>query len=172
MKHKERIKKNMRRYQSKHRKKLNEKSREYYKKHRELITSKRREKYKLPEVKEAYRQQWLKNRNNQSLIESARIHRLEYTNRRKIEFLNLVKKYLGDKCSNPDCLIQGGCTDWRCLQIDHINGGGTASRRHFRNGFNERLYYIKHPEKITENLQILCANCNWIKRVTNNELKR
>jgi len=59
---------------------------------------------------------------------------------------------LGEKC------CRCGFSDSRALQIDHKNGGG--SREWKARGW-------KHLRTILENLndyQILCANCNWIKR--------
>lgn len=75
---------------------------------------------------------------------------------------------LGRKCSNPKCLVLGGCTDVRCLQFDHINGGGTKEIREMGNSQMYR-YYADHPEEAKKRIQILCANCNWIKRHENKE---
>jgi hypothetical protein len=61
--------------------------------------------------------------------------------------------------------IQCGFDDIRAIQIDHINGGGLKD---FKNSTSSTEYYknmLIHPEKY----QLLCANCNWIKRYTNNE---
>jgi ferredoxin-like protein FixX len=60
--------------------------------------------------------------------------------------------------------VQCGFDDIRALQIDHIHGGGG---KHFRESGSTKYYkeIIKSPELY----QILCANCNWIKRYTNNE---
>lgn len=80
---------------------------------------------------------------------------------------------LGSRCSNPDCGWinkdgSRGCTDERCLQIDHINGDGPALRKQFGNGslalHADIVKDIKH-----ERYQLLCANCNWIKRHINKE---
>jgi hypothetical protein len=70
-----------------------------------------------------------------------------------------VVRELGGKCA---C----GFTDTRALQIDHINGGGGDDRRKF--GGRWRLFYeyvAANPLKF----QILCANCNAIKRIENSE---
>ena len=63
-----------------------------------------------------------------------------------------------------------GFSDIRALQIDHIRGGGTKERKSGgRNGKN--LYYklMKEislvPEDTLKKYQLLCANCNYIKRV-------
>lgn len=71
---------------------------------------------------------------------------------------------LGNRC------VKCGFSDTRALQFDHINGGGTIERKKkFRNTTTMSAYYIKHPEEARKNLQVLCANCNWIKRFENNE---
>ena len=61
---------------------------------------------------------------------------------------------LGGKC------VSCGINDRRVLQIDHINGGGTKE--------NERLSSHGIHRKIAlgkiEGYQLLCANCNWIKK--------
>lgn len=68
-------------------------------------------------------------------------------------------RILGDVCSR--C----GFTDVRALQIDHKDGGGTSDRK--IHGTVWVAYDVpKHPELY----QLLCANCNWIKRVENGEM--
>ena len=55
-----------------------------------------------------------------------------------------------------------GFDDVRALQVDHIDGGGT---QHYRSLNWNRIRFTRdiltHPEKF----QLLCANCNAIKRV-------
>lgn len=70
---------------------------------------------------------------------------------------------LGGKCKK--C----GFADSRALQVDHINGGGNKERMSGRTSG----YYFKN---VTESFlrgenkyQLLCANCNWVKRHENNE---
>jgi len=53
-----------------------------------------------------------------------------------------------------------GFDDARALQIDHKYGGGTKERRRF----SYTTYYL-HTLHHPENYQVLCANCNTIKRV-------
>ena len=76
---------------------------------------------------------------------------------------NAVIEFLGGKC------IQCGFSDKRALQIDHINGGGSKERK--EKGFNAEFH--KHVLKSLMNgenkYQLLCANCNWIKRFENKE---
>jgi hypothetical protein len=64
-----------------------------------------------------------------------------------------------------------GFSDPRALQFDHINGDGFADRKTSKKIANicteER--YIEALERLGSELQLLCANCNWIKRVENKE---
>jgi hypothetical protein len=73
--------------------------------------------------------------------------------------------FLGGKCANPNCLVPNGYTDKRCLQIDHINGVWDEPRL-----VGIALYedILENPES-RKKYQILCANCNWIKRAEKNE---
>lgn len=82
--------------------------------------------------------------------------------RRKAECFALF----GSKCQR--C----GFTDDRALQIDHINGAGSEDRRaNYRAG--KPLYAaILRGDKDQSEFQLLCANCNWIKRFENEECKR
>lgn len=81
---------------------------------------------------------------------------------------------LGGKCScrGEDCCHDGDCgiTDIRCLQLDHINGDGAADRR-MRRSTGLVSYYYHHLDEAKEKLQVLCANCNWIKRHNNHEVR-
>ena len=60
-----------------------------------------------------------------------------------------------------------GNNDSRVLQLDHINGGGTAHNRKVK-----PLGVAKAALRTPELFQVLCANCNWIKRFDNNENKK
>ena len=82
------------------------------------------------------------------------------------------RKYLTERRLKIIELLGGKCkicnfSDWRALQIDHINGGG---HKEYKGTDSPYIYYgkiLKNPDK--EKYQILCANCNWIKRYVNNE---
>lgn len=60
-----------------------------------------------------------------------------------------------------------GYKDWRALQIDHIDGGGKLERGKEYHTLTE---IIKDPEKSMRKYQLLCSNCNWIKRYEENEV--
>jgi len=56
--------------------------------------------------------------------------------------------------------------DPRCLQLDHVSGGGSRQRKKS----NWYSIYKSALSSTDGQFQLLCANCNWIKRHTNNEL--
>ena len=60
-------------------------------------------------------------------------------------------EFLGNKC------IKCGFSDWRALQIDHINGCGIKNRL-------DRYALLVDVKKHSEKYQLLCSNCNWIKK--------
>jgi hypothetical protein len=75
---------------------------------------------------------------------------------------------LGGKCANPFNLPHPDwCNDWRCLQIDHINGGGCEHHKK-RKAQGIISDVIKDPDRKLK-YQLLCANCNWIKRFKDKE---
>jgi len=75
-----------------------------------------------------------------------------------------VIEHLGGKCLN--C----GFSDVRALQIDHIKGGGNAQRKLYASGNNSELSRrILSLPRTNGIYQLLCANCNWIKKEENQE---
>jgi|SRR5580658_3673235 hypothetical protein len=83
---------------------------------------------------------------------------------------------LGNRCASPTCQWinadgSRGCTDPRCLQIDHKKGGGYQAMKKAGNNYNHLKEIAADPE-IHEHYQLLCANCNWIKRHENKEFNR
>lgn len=70
---------------------------------------------------------------------------------------------LGHEC------VRCGFSDMRALQIDHVNGGGSRAQAEKGAG---RSYYKTILDGVligSDDYQILCANCNWIKRSENDE---
>lgn len=74
----------------------------------------------------------------------------------------IFKKY-SNKCNH--C----GFSDLRALQIDHVNGGGLKEIRIKSNRYN---YYLHIFRDKTNKYQLLCANCNWIKRHEKKEVRK
>jgi hypothetical protein len=67
----------------------------------------------------------------------------------------------------PRCNICGYDNDVRALQIDHVQGGGSAE---IRGGNGAGIaYYLRVLKDDTGRYQLLCANCNKIKRHENKE---
>lgn len=62
-----------------------------------------------------------------------------------------------------------GFNDYRALEFDHINGGGKNDK--VKRGGNKAMYihYLNHPEEAKQTLQVLCSNCNSIKKHSKRE---
>lgn len=81
----------------------------------------------------------------------------------RIRLRKKVIKSLGGKCSI--CSFD----DWRALQVDHVDGGGTTE---VSNTQWHKRYKTILDGTSTFRLQLLCANCNWIKRYEKRELTK
>jgi len=68
---------------------------------------------------------------------------------------------LGGKC------VVCGFSDWRALHVDHVVGNGNEERKKRNNQqLQSDIVFGRHSG---EGLQLLCANCNDIKRFENKE---
>ena len=132
-----------RRYKESHKEELRQKQVEYYRANRDKrIASSKASRLRHPDHKIRNRQ---------------RLQRIRISKRKA------VIEALGGKCTK--C---GYCADWRAFQIDHINGGGNK----FRQGKTPKQQYEDIIEDIKNNsgkYQLLCANCNQIKRYDEKE---
>lgn len=106
------------------------------------------------ERNEIYQKRWrTKNKNYHTLYMRK--------NRRKIRQELII--LLGGACNI--C----GFNDWRAMQVDHINGGGTKEIHKYSNPW---VYYRKILREIklgSKKYQLLCASCNQIKRYEKQE---
>src|SRR5580692_501468 len=82
-----------------------------------------------------------------------------------------IYEILGGVC------VRCGFSDARALQLDHIHGGGWRGTKVSSNGVvvnkgysHTYLKAILDDPEIKQKYQILCANCNWIKRCENKEV--
>jgi hypothetical protein len=82
-----------------------------------------------------------------------------YSKRKRLELISL----LGGKC------VRCGESDWRCLQVDHINGNGKIDRRKRAGSKAWTVYLIEKIKNGSKDYQLLCANCNWKKKYENDE---
>jgi 5-methylcytosine-specific restriction endonuclease McrA len=84
----------------------------------------------------------------------------KYNSRKRGEVMIL----LGGKC------CKCGFSDYRALQIDHVNGGGVQKDKD-RIGYKIRVI-LEEIKNGSKDYQLLCANCNWIKRFEKGETTR
>jgi hypothetical protein len=98
-------------------------------------------------------------------------HKEQHSEYCKIYFRELKRKVfvkLGNKCMNPYNLAHGDfLNDIRCLQIDHVHGHGTKERKKH----SSSKFLAKVLADTKGNYQLLCSNCNWIKRFENGETR-
>jgi|SRR5579872_522407 len=91
-------------------------------------------------------------------------HRRLYENAwRKNAKEEIIRHYSAGTLACKHC----GFTDSRALSVDHINGNGTKHRKEIGNA--AKFYRWLKVNDYPEGFQILCMNCNWIKRFENNE---
>ena len=75
----------------------------------------------------------------------------------------LAFKILGNKC------CRCGFNDVHALQIDHMNGGGYKERMTLYKNSPRKFYKAVIADKENK-YQLLCANCNQIKRIEGREV--
>jgi hypothetical protein len=122
-----------------------------------------------------HKQRICKNCDNKITMNRRKNHQEEYKETLKKTSMNRRNKtrikifsLLGNRCANPYNLNHGDfLLDWRCLQIDHVNGDGHSQGKKGHEMYMKKI--LKAIEAGSKDYQLLCANCNWIKRYENNE---
>lgn len=61
------------------------------------------------------------------------------------------------------------CNDIRCLSIDHIEGNGLAHRKRVKTTNGTAFYRWLRDNNYPKGFQVLCMNCQFIKRDENHE---
>ena len=92
-------------------------------------------------------------------------YRAVYHEEEKTKLFNLLG---GKKCRK--C---GYDKDVRALSFDHKDNDGNKHRR--KKGYSDQtryVYWLKNPELAKKKLQVLCMNCNQIKRYISGDLKK
>jgi hypothetical protein len=80
------------------------------------------------------------------------------------ELRRRINEKYGSRC------VQCGFADVRALHIDHVDSGG--QQQELRRGWGGGMsYYYRVLKDETGKYQLLCANCNAIKRSENNEAR-
>ena len=121
--------------------------------------------------KNEYLRKYCKN-NREKLTEYYRQHRLTHNKELKEShrmYYRRDKDKLFEILGGKKC-VRCGFTDERALQFDHINGGGSLERKEAGTNRFLVMKWVKDPD-IKLKIQVLCANCNWIKRYENKEVK-
>lgn len=121
--------------------------------------------------KEAHRKYYQKHKKEiqKRHNEYNRMHRDWYLNYHKEYRLKKRKQLfnlLGGKCICKGCeWHKGKCglDVYEILENEHKDGDGYKDRKRFGLGMKFYIYYLKHPKKAKEKLQIMCANCHKIK---------
>jgi len=161
---KERIKARVREYYWKHRDRIKEKRRVYRLSHKDEIAKWNRDYYRRNKarIREQAKEWYQKNR------EKVLKRKRERERARHLEARLAAIKALGGQC------IRCGFADFRALQIDHVFGGG---RKELLGEVWGKEGYIRYYQRIAadpnkEKYQLLCANCNWIKRWEQGEVNK
>lgn len=131
---------------------------EYYQKNKERILAENKRSYLKNRSKrvEAYKKYYQENKDRW------REHNRQGNLRKRVMRQEIIK-LLGGKC------VKCGFDDWRALQVDHINGGGTKERKIVTDVPSLYKAVVSDVESDKKKYQLLCANCNWIKRYENRE---
>jgi hypothetical protein len=86
-------------------------------------------------------------------------------NRHRVRKLIILNYYSKQTLSCSKC----GFSDIRALSIDHINGGGLKHRREIGLNGGSGFYSWLIKNNFPEGFQVLCMNCQYIKKESNKE---
>jgi 5-methylcytosine-specific restriction endonuclease McrA len=137
--------------------------RKWRRKNAASVNARRREKYHANPEK--YRARSKEASKKLLSTEEGRARYQTYYQRYRDRIFQELVDFFGGKC------VHCGFEDGRALQLDHINGDG-AKDRNRPGGFCLSARYkavMQNPEWARKTLQLLCANCNCIKRAENRE---
>lgn len=108
-----------------------------------------------------------------SHLELAKKYSREGSRKARAKMRSEILLLLGNICSNPyNKPHPKWCNDPRILQIDHIDGGGTKELKSFTCRFNYYKFILEKIKKGSREYQLLCPNCNWLKRIEEKEVGR
>jgi hypothetical protein len=89
-----------------------------------------------------------------------------YQKKRRKKTKDELFQILGNKC------VCCGETDRLYLQVDHVNNDGHAHRNSNEKKHHHHSEYLRYLAKNPGGLQLLCANCNFAKKLNDGELYR
>lgn len=139
----------------------------------------------VSEARKEYSKKWQKEHREQLRLANKKYrekHREEFRKRGREYYhkhrdrihANITRKYwerkekLFEILGGKKC-VRCGFDDERALQFDHKFGGGLKEQITSKRGRDNLKYYIENPNIARKKLQVLCANCNWIKKSENKE---
>jgi len=157
---------------------------EYYKNNKEKIDNRLKEYHKNSKNYKKYYNEYNKEHkeyrknyyqlNKEKLKEYGRNNHQknkDYQNEQNKKYIlnlrtKIIEKY-GSKCFNPYNINHGDfLNDIRCFQIDHVNGNGRKERKEIKS----TVFLKKVLADKEGNYQLLCANCNFLKKIINHEV--
>lgn len=142
-------------YYQRNKEQYGRRSKKYYEAHKDRICAYGRERHARLKSDPEYAERLKKNSRSSYLRcrdKSLKWHKEHWLKMR----LELIQG-LGGKCIKCDY------SDYRALQVDHVFGGGVKELKANKN-FKSPRRYLQHILENRERYQLLCANCNWIKR--------
>ncbi len=114
-------------------------------------------------------------KNKEKIVEQSKEYRQRPEIKEKIikfqkEFQQRIKKRIISYYSKSTMKCKKcGFSDLRALSIDHLNGGGNNHLKEIKGGLYSWIIKNNFPKKM---FQVLCMNCQWIKRVENDEHRK
>ncbi len=129
------------------------------KQHREELLQKKRDYYqRTKEERKEHRRRYYQE-NRERILHSPRNR--EVRNRLRA---NLKREVILHYGNGEIVCSRCGFKDIKALSIDHINGGGNKHRRKIKN-----FYYWLRKNNFPEGYQVLCMNCQFIKKIEEDE---
>ena len=158
---KEELKEYHKKYYDKNRKRVSARSKQWYQNNKEHARIRNHQYYlKNKEQIKKRTSNYRKNNPEKSRLWAKR-HQLKHSQVTRKEIIEL----LGGKCVNPFNIDHGDfATDDRCLEIDHINNGGSKERSQFSTHKQYMDYLLREIKAGNKNYQLLCSNCNALKQ--------
>jgi hypothetical protein len=133
------------------RKWYSEKGKEWYLKNKDKILQQQKKYSSRPERKKYRKKFHLEHKDEEN----------KWQRDYRLKLRMTVFSLMGNKCAR--C----GFSDNRALQVDHVNGGGTKERKNFNCSESYWIHILDTFD--TSKYQLLCANCNLIKKYENKE---
>lgn len=94
--------------------------------------------------------------------------RMNFAERKKLRDMRkvgVIRHYSNGTMKCSFC----GIDDIRVLSIDHVNGKGAAHRKKIKRSSGSAFYHWLVVNGYPLGYQVLCMNCQWIKRFNRNE---